>query len=481
MEKKEYTSVNHIVKYIGIFGGVEILKTLANLSRGKITAYFLGPLGVGLIAIYQNILELIRSCTNIGLETAGIQQLSEISAEKRYEEAATMSKVIRTWSMAIALLGTMACIVLAPLLERLYFSETHSGYIAIMMLAPAAFFAPIAAGECSILKGTHKLKRVAVVELLGAVGTVICTLPIYWIMGVSGIIPALVLCITIEALVHLFFCIQVMPYRIDMFSADVWKSGIPLLKFGIPYALTAIMGAVTTTILYKIIDTTSDVAYYKTGYALIMYYVSIAFSSNSSDYFPRLAGICHDKEMKTAAVNNQIHTSFILTTPMVMAFLLAIPLIVVVLFTDEFMPIVSMCVMAGLFQLLRSVTLPMEYVSLAHGHSWMFLLLEGLYNIMTIAATFFLYDRLGMAGIGIALSMVGVANTAILAMVNRIFYNISISRRNWMTIAAGAGIVICIIVLCNQEDTALRFGAGIPLTLLAAAYSYLTLRKSIKE
>ena len=67
MKNKEYTSTHHILKYIGIFGSVEALKILANLSRGKITAFFLGPLGAGLIAIYQNILDVINSCTNIGL------------------------------------------------------------------------------------------------------------------------------------------------------------------------------------------------------------------------------------------------------------------------------------------------------------------------------------------------------------------------------------------------------------------------------
>ena len=75
MKNKGYTSIRHILKYISLFGSVEILKILANLTRGKVTAILLGPLGAGLIAIYQNILEVIRSCTNIGLETASIQQL----------------------------------------------------------------------------------------------------------------------------------------------------------------------------------------------------------------------------------------------------------------------------------------------------------------------------------------------------------------------------------------------------------------------
>lgn len=481
MKEKKYTSVHHILKYIGVFGSVEVLKTLASLSRGKITAYFLGTFGAGLIAIYQNIIDIVRSFTNIGLEVASIQQLSEIDAAIQKDEVRTMSKVIRTWSLAVATLNILVCCIVAMFASNLFFNDNCNHRPDIFMLIPAAFLMPIAAGECAILKGTHKLKRVATVELLGALGTVICTFSVYWLLGVKGIILALNICITIETFVHLFFCNQIMPYRIAPFTKEIWKRGIPLLKFGIPYAVTAIMGAVTTTILYNIITSTNEVGLYKTGYALIVYYVSIVFSSNAIDYFPRLTAACHDTALKNETVNKQIHVSFTLTTPLVMAFLLAMPLIIIVLYTEDFMPMASICVMAGLFQLHRSVALPLEYVSLAHGHSWVFLILESLYNVLIVVSVYFLYNIWGLPGIGMALSLVGLANTAILGMVNYHFYNITISSRNWYTIVLGSCLVTTVILLCNIESTVIRMGLGIPLTLLTATYSYLTLRKGIKD
>lgn len=480
MRKENYTSVQHILKYIGVFGSVEVLKTIANLSRGKITAFFLGPFGAGLIAIYQNILEVIRSCSNIGLETAAVQQISEIDTENRHKEVAIMATVIRTWSLAVAFLDLILCFIAALFSENFFFRE-GGHQLDIFMLAPAAFLGPIAAGECAILKGTHKLKRVATVELTGAIATVICTLSIYWSLGLKGIIPVLNICIAIETFLHLFFCIQIMPYSISPFSKEIWKRGIPLLKFGIPYAATAIMGAITTTILYNIISKTDEIAFYKTGYALIMYYVGIVFSSNATDYFPRLTSVCHDIEKKTETVNKQIHVSFTLTTPLVMLFLLAMPITILLLYTEDFMPMASICIMAGLFQLHRSVALPLEYVSLAHGQSWMFLILEGIYNIMVIVSIYFLYSALGLAGIGLALSVVGILNTIILGIVNYHFYHIRISNTTWIAIILGSCLVAVVMALCNLDNVSIRLAAGIPLTLLTAAYSYRTLRNGIKN
>ena len=231
--------------------------------------------------------------------------------------------------------------------------------------------------------------------------------------------------------------------------------------------------------MYKIISSTDSIAFYKTGYALIMYYIGIVFSSNATDYFPRLTSVCHDKALKTETVNKQIHVSFTLTTPLVMAFLLAMPIIVLTLYTEEFMPMASICIMAGLFQLHRSAALPLEYVSLAHGHSWMFLILESVYNILIISSVYLFYDIWGLSGIGFALSFVGVSNTILLGIVNYYYYGIRMSNSNMAMILIGSCIVTAIIILCNIDDMTLRLGIGIPFTLLTAVYCYRTLKKDI--
>ena len=94
-------------------------------------------------------------------------------------------------------------------------------------------------------------------------------------------------------------------------------------------------------------------------------------------------------DVKVIAFDRTRPKSEAVPAPLVMAFMLALPLIIPVLYTNQFMPMASICVMAGLFQLHRSVTLPLEYVSLAHGHSWMFLLLESIYNIMVVVFVYF--------------------------------------------------------------------------------------------
>ena len=47
------SSYRHILKYTSLFGGVQGLNILIGLVRNKVIAILLGPLGVGLISIYN--------------------------------------------------------------------------------------------------------------------------------------------------------------------------------------------------------------------------------------------------------------------------------------------------------------------------------------------------------------------------------------------------------------------------------------------
>ncbi|MCK9300100.1 MAG: O-antigen translocase, partial [Bacteroidales bacterium] len=60
METPE-SSYRQIVKSTGIFGGSQLFNMLIGVFRTKVAAALLGPLGVGLIGLYQSIIDMIRS------------------------------------------------------------------------------------------------------------------------------------------------------------------------------------------------------------------------------------------------------------------------------------------------------------------------------------------------------------------------------------------------------------------------------------
>ena len=100
---------------------------------------------------------------------------------------------------------------------------------------------------------------------------------------------------------------------------------------------------------------------------------------------------------------------------------------------------------------------------------------------MVVGTAYLMYGLWGLPGMGMALSVAAVANTVILGFVNKYFYHIRISCNNWVTIIIGSCLVFVIMILCCTDNMVLRYGAGIPITLLTAAYSYITLKRGVKQ
>ena len=78
MEKKEHTdSYSHILKYTGLFGGIQSLNILISLVRNKFVALILGPEGMGLISLFNSTIKLVSDSTNLGISMSGLREISE--------------------------------------------------------------------------------------------------------------------------------------------------------------------------------------------------------------------------------------------------------------------------------------------------------------------------------------------------------------------------------------------------------------------
>ena len=152
-ESKEQ-NYNHILKYTGIFGGVQGLNILIGLVRNKIVASLLGPGGMGLVALFNSTVNFVSQATNLGISFSAVRHVSELFDTGDEERITRFVKVVRAWSLLTALLGMLVCIVAGPLLSNYTFSwGDHT--LHFVMLAPAVGLMALCGGETAILKGAR--------------------------------------------------------------------------------------------------------------------------------------------------------------------------------------------------------------------------------------------------------------------------------------------------------------------------------------
>lgn len=109
MKENANRQYRQIVKYTGYFGGVQGLNILAALVRNKVVAVLLGPIGLGLISLYNTAVKLIGDTTNLGIPVSAVRYLSECQ-EEQYR--CRMVATVRLWSLLTAALAQWCAVCL---------------------------------------------------------------------------------------------------------------------------------------------------------------------------------------------------------------------------------------------------------------------------------------------------------------------------------------------------------------------------------
>lgn len=114
----EKNSYSHILKYTGLFGGVQGLNMLVGVVRNKFTAMFLGPSGMGLLSLFNSTSNFLSSASNLGIPTSGVRVVSEADAGNGKDQAVAQ---VRSLCLLSAFLGALICALLGPLLNLFTF------------------------------------------------------------------------------------------------------------------------------------------------------------------------------------------------------------------------------------------------------------------------------------------------------------------------------------------------------------------------
>lgn len=472
--------IDHILKYTGVFGGVQGLVLLMGVVRNKLTTKLLGVVGYGLLGEYTTIVDGIHSSTNCGIGFASVRRASELFESGDKAAIANFVAVVRTWCLWIGIAGAVACIAFSPLLCRIYFEPTWENIAKVACLAPMLLCMAVTIGEASILKGIRRLKRVASITALGAVATLVLTVPIYWLWGIAGIIIAMNVATAAAAAIHLCFTVPLFPWRVSLFSANIMREGWTMVRIGIPFVMAAVAGSIMAIIITAILKRGGGdevVGLYRQGYILMGTYAGLVFAAFEADYFPRLSSINTDIAQCNELINKQILVSVLLVAPMLIAMIVLMPALIRLLSTDKFLPATAMAVCAVFYPFLRALSMPMSYMALARGDSHIFLLAELVYDVASILLIWVSFSHWGLTGAGIGLSLSAAFDVVLIALAYGYLYKVRLTRST-LRLALAQGLTLgAAMLVCLFTGEVAKYILGTLLLTISAYFSYRVLKR----
>lgn len=468
-------SYSHILKYTGLFGGIQLLTILVGLLKNKFVAILLGPAGMGLISLFNSTLTLVSSLTGLGLSTSSVKNLSEAFEEDKDGRLIQEATVVRTWCMLTAVLGTIVCAASCSILDSVTFSwGDHK--LHFIALSPVIGMAAITSGELAVLKAIRRLRSLAAASLGGVLAVVAISIPIYYIWGASGIIPCLLMSALVQMVITVSYSYRSLPPRFS-FTRDTFRRGLPMVRLGVAFIIAGVAASGSEFTIRSFLNNTGELAtvgLYSAGYMIVMTYGNLIFTAMETDYYPRLSATS-DREAFIGLANSQCEVSLLLISPMLTAFIIFVPFIIPLLFSGKFAAVTPMVQVALLALYIRSIKLPVAYMSLAKGDSLLFLAVEAFYAVAMCLSAMAGYTFYGLNGIGYAIVATGLAEYVVLLVATgrKYGYRMSASLKKYVlyTFPIGAVSYILSLTVCG----AAYWLSGILLTAVSVAVSIVIL------
>src|SRR5574344_2532804 len=428
-QKTTTSSYTHILKYTGIFGGVQSIGILVGIIRNKLCAVILGPEGFGLITLFTSTVTFVSTLSDLGLSFSAVRHVSELFESGDKSKIDHFIKVVRAWSLLTALAGMLLCIVLSPLLNKWTF-ECGDHTLHFVLLSPIVALTAITGGEMAILKGARRLRSLALISIYSVIASLFISVPIYYIWGEAGIVPTMVVNALAVMLITIAYSYHLYPLT-SLFTNGFVSEGLGMVKLGISFLLAGILGNGAELVIRSFLNNASSVdtlGLYNAGYVIVFTYASMVFTAMETDYFPRLSSVNHDVAAINQTVNRQIEVSLLIIAPMLVLFTILLPILLPLLYSSNFAPVVGMAQVAVISMFFRALTLPVSYITLAKGDSIAYLTLEALSDVIFVLLIMFGFNIFGLYGTGLALATAGFIDFILVNVYAHVRYQYSISN-----------------------------------------------------
>lgn len=476
-QQEQDASYSHILKYTGVFGGVQGLNIIVSLVRTKLIALLLGPSGMGLASLFNTTVGFVSQATNFGIPMSAVKHLSVLYKEQDEAQLAHYIKIIRAWSLATALLGMLVCVVIGPFLSSHTFAwGDHTWHF--ILLSPAVGLMAITGGETAILKSVRRLQALAVVQVYAILATLVVAIPAYYFFGQAAIVPVIVLLALISMLLTVRFSYKLYPLQLSG-ARGMMGEGMNMIRLGVAFVIAGVMGSGAEMLIRSYLNVHGDldaVGLYNAGFMLTITYAGVVFSSMEPDYFPRLSSQCREVSSQNQTVNRQIEVSLLLVSPMLAALIIGLPILIPLLFSSEFLPVVEMAQVAVFSMYIKAVSLPISYLTLAKGDSLAYMILEAIYDIVLVVLIMVGYRYWGLFGTGMALSLSYLLDILLVGVYAYVRYHYRMSGRvgRYVALQLLLGVAVYMVTLLNQS--LMYWTMGIVLCLVSLLFSVIILR-----
>ena len=386
-----------LVRSMLVIGGAQMINILISLVRMKVLAVLLGPIGIGLLSIYNNLQSMVMSAAGLGMGSSGVRQIASVRGE-----ANELSRVRRVLLAAHMIQGGLAMVLVwflrKPLAESLLGDDTYATEVGLIGIA--VLLGLLAVAQTALLQGLRKIGDLGRVTVLGAFAGTLVGLLAVWFLGMTGLIW-FVLAQPLATLLTAYYFTRRLP-RSTGPKPDVaatWAVWKPMARLGVAFMLGSLATVMTLLLVRALITQELGLGaagQFAAAWGITMTYVGFLLSAMGADYYPRLTEVINDRSAATQLMNDQAQLGLAIGGPVLLVLIGLAPWVITLLYSAEFAPAATLLqwqTVGNVFKL-ASWALSFSIVAAARAKTYFFLELS--FNIVFISMVWMLLPGLGL-------------------------------------------------------------------------------------
>ena len=387
-----------------VIGSAQMVNIFLSIIRMKILAVLLGPAGIGLFGIYNNLQQMVGNAAGLGMGSSGVRQIAGARGDEN-----TLNRVSRVLLAAHLVQGTLAMIAVwvfrTPLAVWLTDDATLATEIGLVGIAILLML--LATAHTTLLQGLRRIGDLGRVTVIGALAATLIGLLAVWWFGRAGLIWFLIVQPLANLMAAMFFIRKLPrdPDRPSMGLKAIWATWKPMARLGSAFMAGGL--ATTGTLLLVRALVTQELGldaagYFAAAWGITMTYVGFLLGAMGADYYPRLTEVIHNRDVANRLMNDQAQLSLAIGGPVLLLLIGWAPWIISLLYASDFGPAATLLQWQTVGNVFKLASWAMSFAIVAGAHARIYFFMELSFNLVFLALVWLLLPIVGLDMTGVA-------------------------------------------------------------------------------
>lgn len=361
-------SYRQILRSTAITGGASLLNLVLGLLRTKVVAVVLGPVGIGLLGFYGNLVTTIATIASFGMVNAGTREIARIGTND-----IGLQLLKRTLAFSMFAAGALGAVLF------IIFSDSTLGFLAhsqpsrlqAVWLGLSIFFITASGAQVAIINGIRRIDLLARITILTALTSTVAGIIGILTLGRSGIFFLILIGPLAGFICGHFYVFRLGVGRTSFITthhyATQWRD---LAKIGASFMLASLAMPAGQLVARAIIQQrlgTEALGLFHASTVVSAICTGLVLNAMAADYFPKLSSAITTPSSANKLVNEQTEVALLVLSPLLIAMIGLSPWLMDVMYSREFAASAAILRWQILGDILKVAAWPIGFVLLASG------------------------------------------------------------------------------------------------------------------